>query len=367
MGSGSKSTASTRPSPSTRTCSARSPTCSPPSRSTRCQQVLRDGETFSSAGYARVMGPVMGHTILEMDEPEHHRYRVADPAGVHAARRWSAWEAELVGPVVDELHRRVRRPRAAPSSCASCTFPFPVNVIAGMLGLPDERPPAVPPPGRSSSSASASTSTAALNASQCAARLLRSDPRRAARRTRRTTSSACSRRPSSTASASPTTRSSRSSACCCRPAPRPPTARRATCCSACSPTPTSSTRCAPTASLMPQAIEEGLRWEPPLLTASCAPRPRDTEVDGVPIPAGAVIGRQHGRRPTTTRRAGTSPDAFDIFREPQQHMAFAFGPAHVPRHAPRPHGDAGRARPAPRPAARPAPRPRRRRRRTSPA
>src|SRR5262249_1398637 len=39
------------------------------------QPVLRDGETFSSAGYAEVMGAVMGHTILEMDEPEHHTYR----------------------------------------------------------------------------------------------------------------------------------------------------------------------------------------------------------------------------------------------------------------------------------------------------
>jgi cytochrome P450 len=39
------------------------------------QTVLRDGETFSSAGYADVMGAVMGHTILEMDEPEHHTYR----------------------------------------------------------------------------------------------------------------------------------------------------------------------------------------------------------------------------------------------------------------------------------------------------
>ena len=38
-------------------------------------QVLRDGDTFSSTGYAMSMGVVMGHTILEMDEPEHHAYR----------------------------------------------------------------------------------------------------------------------------------------------------------------------------------------------------------------------------------------------------------------------------------------------------
>src|SRR5262249_12459737 len=37
--------------------------------------VLRDGETFSSTGYSVSIGEVMGHSILEMDEPEHHRYR----------------------------------------------------------------------------------------------------------------------------------------------------------------------------------------------------------------------------------------------------------------------------------------------------
>jgi len=39
------------------------------------QEVLRDNIRFSSTGYAEVMGAVMGHTILEMDEPEHHTHR----------------------------------------------------------------------------------------------------------------------------------------------------------------------------------------------------------------------------------------------------------------------------------------------------
>src|SRR5262245_6153122 len=37
--------------------------------------VLLDGQTFSSGGYAQTMGLVMGHSILEMDEPEHRAYR----------------------------------------------------------------------------------------------------------------------------------------------------------------------------------------------------------------------------------------------------------------------------------------------------
>src|SRR2546423_12400525 len=65
------------------------------------QTVLRDGETFSSAGYADVMGAVMGHTILEMDEPEHHTYRglVQQAFSRKAMERW---EEEAVGPIAAE-------------------------------------------------------------------------------------------------------------------------------------------------------------------------------------------------------------------------------------------------------------------------
>ncbi len=38
------------------------------------------------------------------------------------------------------------------------------------------------------------------------------------------------------------------------------------------------------------------------------------------------------------------PEEFDILREQHQHLAFAFGPAHVPRDAPGAHGDPRRAR-----------------------
>ena len=48
---------------------------SPPTATRRSTPMLGDGETFSSAGYGEVMGVVMGRSILEMDEPEHHTYR----------------------------------------------------------------------------------------------------------------------------------------------------------------------------------------------------------------------------------------------------------------------------------------------------
>jgi cytochrome P450 len=75
---------------------------------------------------------------------------------------------------------------------------------------------------------------------------------------------------------------------------------------------------------MPQAIEEGLRWEPPL-TGIGRTAMRDVEIEGVTIPAGSPIMVQMAganRDPARWDR----PDDFDLFREQKQHMSFAFGP-----------------------------------------
>ena len=63
-------------------------------------QVLRDGETFSSSGYAASMGELLGHSILEMDEPEHHRYRGLVQQ-VFTRKAMERWEADIVRPVVN--------------------------------------------------------------------------------------------------------------------------------------------------------------------------------------------------------------------------------------------------------------------------
>jgi cytochrome P450 len=75
---------------------------------------------------------------------------------------------------------------------------------------------------------------------------------------------------------------------------------------------------------MPQAIEEGLRWEPPLLQI---PRraTRDTVVEGVEIPAGSMVIVNMGSA-NHDERYWSEPERFDIFRPPKQHLAFAFGP-----------------------------------------
>ena len=77
-------------------------------------------------------------------------------------------------------------------------------------------------------------------------------------------------------------------------------------------------------SLMPQALEEGLRWEPPL-TGIGRTTTRDVEIEGVRIPAGSPINVCLGGANRDPSR-WDHPDQFDLFREPKQHLAFAFGP-----------------------------------------
>jgi cytochrome P450 len=76
--------------------------------------------------------------------------------------------------------------------------------------------------------------------------------------------------------------------------------------------------------LMPQAIEEGLRWEPPLTTI-VRTATRDTVVDGVDIPSGAIVITNMGSA-NHDEKYWERSEEFDIHREQRQHLAFAFGP-----------------------------------------
>ena len=99
------------------------------------QQVLLDGETFSSSGYAPTVGMLMGHSILEMDEPEHGRYRalIQQAFGLKAMERW---EHAIVAPIVNALIDRFAA-RGRAELVRELTLPFPIQVIAAMLGLPE--------------------------------------------------------------------------------------------------------------------------------------------------------------------------------------------------------------------------------------
>jgi cytochrome P450 len=76
-------------------------------------------------------------------------------------------------------------------------------------------------------------------------------------------------------------------------------------------------------SLLPQAIEEGVRWEPPLLTITRVAT-KDTVLGGVAIPAGATVMPMLGSA-THQEDRFPDPDTFDIFRQQKGNLAWGHG------------------------------------------
>lgn len=283
-------------------------------------QVLRDGKRFSSAGYQRSMGVVMGHTILGMDGAEHLRYR-ALISKAFTRRALERWERELVRPAVEDYVRSFAE-RGRADLVRELTFPFPVRVIAAMIGLPAEDHAAFHRLAVELISVGidweagmrASRELGALFAPVLAAR--RREPRddlmsvlahAELEGTRLTDEEIFAfLRLLAPAGAETTYRSSSNLLFGLLSNPEQLDAVRRD------------------RALIPQAIEEGLRWECPLLTIMRTATV-DTEVECVPIPAGGAVTTHLGAANRDPAR-WDEPDRFDVFRAPKPHIAFALGP-----------------------------------------
>ena len=283
------------------------------------EEVLRDDVRFCSAGYADSMGKVMGNSILQMDGSEHtiHRNLINRAFSRRALERW---EHELVRPVIHAYVDQFCENGSA-DLVRDLTFPFPVRVIAGMLGVEEADF------GNFHRWAIELISVMldwdkALEASAKLGELFgrlvaerRAKPREDLLSVLAHAEVAGVRledeaifafaRLLAPAGAETTYRSSSNLLFGLLSDPDQFEAIRND------------------RSLIPQCIEEGLRWEPPLLTimrtATC-----DTEVCGVPIEKGGPVTLNIGganRDPAYW----DDPDRFDIFREPRPHMGFAFG------------------------------------------
>ena len=251
--------------------------------------------------------------------PSTTRYRVAHPAGVHAARRWSAGRPSWSRPIVDELIDAVRRPRPGRAR-PRADVPVP--------GQRHRRParPARGGPRRSSTgwtveliSIGVRHGDVACGASQALGDYFARDHRRAPRGARPTTSSACSPQAELDGQRAHRRRDHRLPAgCCSRPAPRRPTARRATCSSGCSRDPDA----ARGAARRPLAHAAGHRGGAALGAAAAHDHAhrdaRHRASCGVPDPGGRGRSSSTSARPTTTRSAGTEPEEL---RHPPQAAA----------------------------------------------
>ncbi len=97
--------------------------------------VFTDNVTFSTRCYEDVVRPLQGPTILEMQEPEHAIYRKLHEFAF-ARSSMKRWEAELVGPLVDGTIEKFKGAKRA-DLVDAVFMPIPVRVIAALLGLPD--------------------------------------------------------------------------------------------------------------------------------------------------------------------------------------------------------------------------------------
>jgi cytochrome P450 len=285
------------------------------------ERVFREAATFSSkTPQNEGMELVMGHTILNMDEPEHRAYRGLVQEAFRR-RSMERWKTEIVRPVIDR-HIDSFVGRGSADLLRELTFSFPLHVIAALLGLPEEDLDTF-----HSLAVQLITILSdielGLEASQRLGEYFGAIVEERRRSPADDVISVLAHaeldgqhltddeivaflRLLLPAGAETTYRSSSNLLFGLLSDRRQWEAVEQD------------------RKLVPQAIEEGVRWEPPLTITSrtCV---KDTVLDGVPVEAGASITACMGAADRDEKR-WQDPDSFDIFREQKQHLAFAYGP-----------------------------------------
>lgn len=284
--------------------------------------VLRDGQTYSSAHIIELMmGDIMGrHIMLGMDDPAHRRYRglVSQAFRQKALARW---EEELVRPVADDLIDGFAG-RGHAELVREFTFPYPTKIISGLLGLPREDVKqfqrwSIAILGfhtqRERAIAAAGELTGYLTGILTERRRepqhdLISELTRAELDGERLTDEEifCFLRLLLPAGVETTYRSLGNLLYLLLSHPDQLDAVRAD------------------RSLVPQAIEEALRLETPLLNITRLAT-RDTTLHGTDIPAGSTVMLMLAAANREEER-WSEPDTFNIFRTPVQHISFGQGP-----------------------------------------
>jgi cytochrome P450 len=284
--------------------------------------VFTDNITYSTRCYEDIVRPLQGPTILEMQEPEHAVYRKLHEFAF-ARSSMKRWETELVGPLVESTIARFRAAKRA-DLVDAVFMPIPVRVIAALLGLPDTdilqfHRLAIDLLGFRGDMERAMQASADLRDYFVG---ILADRRRAPCDDMVSILSAAEvngvkmsdeqiygfMRNLLPAGAETTSRSTASLALALLTHPDQLDAVRRD------------------RSLLPQAIEEGIRWETPLLNFMREVT-RDTELAGVAIPRGATMMLSLGSANHDETR-WSEPETFDIFRERKPHIGFAHG-AHV--------------------------------------
>jgi len=281
--------------------------------------VFTDNATFSSRCYEQVVRPLQGPTILEMDEPEHRAYRNLHEY-VFALSSMRRWDSEIVGPLVENTVSKLRGAKRA-DLVEQVLMPIPVRVIAALLGLPEADIPEFHRLAIDLLGFRADMDTAMRASVQLREYFvgILAERRRSPQDDMVTVLAEADvdgvrlsdeqiygfMRNLLPAGAETTSRSTASLAMALLTHADQLAAVQAD------------------RSLLPQAIEEGIRWETPLLNfireVTC-----DTELGGVQIPSGATMMLNLGSANHDETR-WNDPECFDIFRERKRHIGFGHG------------------------------------------
>jgi cytochrome P450 len=283
------------------------------------QQMLKDNETFSSAIIKDFFG-IGKHVMVGMDEPEHGRHR-ALVSKAFSPKLLARWETDLVERVGNDLIDGFAD-RGRADLVNQFTFPYPSQIIAGLLGLPQEDFPQFQRWSISLLAVGVNPERAAAATKALGDYLV---PILAARRQQPrddlTSGLAeaeidgerlsdeeiyCFLHLLLPAGVETTYRSLGNLLFGLLSNPDQLDAVRAD------------------RALLAQAIEEATRWEPPLLSITRVAT-RDTELAGVPIPAGSSVMPMLGAANRDEDRY-PDPDRFDIFRQQRSHIAWGHGP-----------------------------------------
>ena len=100
------------------------------------ETVLRDADTFSSSINGEHIGQFMGDLILAMNGPEHRQYRNL-VAKAFRASQLERWDETLVRPMIDRLIDAIA-PLGKAELVEAITSVYPVQVICGIAGVPLE-------------------------------------------------------------------------------------------------------------------------------------------------------------------------------------------------------------------------------------
>ncbi len=284
------------------------------------ESVLRDNETFASSINLEHIGEFMGELIVGLDGEEHRKYRNL-VAKAFRASQLEQWDEALVRPIITALVDDIA-PRGRADLVKDITERYPVQVVCGIVGVPLDD-------AEQFARWSVEINTGPINrAAGFAARDAMTDylrPLVEARREQPTGDFLSDLVHAEIDGHQLTDARLYGFLRLLLPAGAETTYRvLGNALFALLTHPEVLQRVQADLSLLPQVIEETLRWETSVTMVSRIAT-RDTEVAGCPIGAGSPVGVVTGaanRDPAHFDRA----DEFDIDRPPALHMAFGTGP-----------------------------------------